>query len=142
MKALLYHVLHKFLWCFMTFPSKSVKRELDIVGSSIKTCFYFSPVFSCFLLHTYATWDFITKVPPKVRDFLKMEMKIKVKFRIWFRIIDNNQDAICHATSNSFHGYSFQTKIVLSYMGNQILIDSLHVGTIRVKNETVKRIEH
>ena len=30
--------------------------------------------------------------------------------------ISNNQDEICHATSNSFHGSNDQTKDVISWM--------------------------
>ena len=52
--------------------------------------------------------------------------------------IDNAQDEICRETLNSFHGTIVQTTDVTSENSsrkwdNQILIDSLHLGTMHVK---------
>ena len=63
--------------------------------------------------------------------------------------IDINQDEICHATSNSFHGSIVQTndvmskktlldastEIVVSDGENQIWIGSVYLGAMRVKRK-------
>ena len=69
--------------------------------------------------------------------------------------MDNNQDKICHATSNLFHGSSVQTKDVMSAKELQDATSEIDLcdGTIRfwlspciwaqlAWNESVKRTEH
>ena len=61
-----------------------------------------------------------------------------------------NQDEICHATSKSFHGTCVASKLKMSWVkkiagyyfrdsfrwrDNQNLTDSLHLGTMRVKQK-------